>query len=88
MILTKEEAIIKIHQSAVIYKENLLNKNILFLSISNNKSYYFEGAFFDNNFKHLTGVEGGLEPSLFFNAALNNRLSKSDIVFKKDGTSE
>jgi hypothetical protein len=88
MTLTKEEAAYKIHQCAIMYNDNLLNKNILFLSICNNKSYYFESAFFENNFKHLTGVEGGLEPALFFNAALNNKLGNNDIKFKKDGTSE
>ena len=88
MRLTKEAAVRRIHECAVAYHENLLGRNVLFLTFTGNASSYFESAFFVRNFLHFTGVTTILNPTQYFRAALNNKLSKDDICLNTDGTSE
>ena len=88
MGLTKEEALRKIHNCAIAYKENLIGKNILFVTLIGNKYLYFETAFHARNFLHFTGVVSSLRSTMFFRAALKNKLSTHDIELITDGTTE
>ena len=89
MKLSKNEVAKKVHECAVIYKENLLGKNVLFLSLNENKiSDYFECLFLARNFQHLTGVSSAITGANFFHAALNSRLSENNLWLEKDGTTE
>ena len=53
----KKSDILKILESSAIkYKENLANKNILFIYYENSKIEYIETKFLPSNFLHLTGI--------------------------------
>ena len=56
MGLTIDEALRIIHVSAMAYKNDLVGKNVLFFSTSENKTSCFEVAFLARNFLHFTGV--------------------------------
>ena len=49
-----------IKQAALLYDKNLLNKNILFIYLKNNKIEYYEVTFLREHFKHLIGVKTNL----------------------------
>ena len=75
-----------IKQAALLYDKNLLNKNILFIYLKNNKIEYYEVTFLREHFKHLTGVKTKLNAYEFYYRAKNNRLRIKDFDYK-DNTS-
>lgn len=75
-----------IKQSAKLYKQNLLNKNILFIYLKNNNIEYYEVTFLEEHFKHLTGVHSKLNAYQFFYKAINNRLKINDFDYKNNTT--
>ncbi len=75
-----------IKQAAVLYDKYLLNKNILFIYLKNNKIEYYEVTFLRDHFKHLTGVKTDLNAYEFYYRAKNNRLRIKDFEYK-DNTS-
>jgi hypothetical protein len=87
-IKTKAEALKIIHDCAVLYKNNLAGKNLLFITILDNEAIEFETAFMPRNYMHLTGVSSQFKGDLFYRAALNNRLSINDITLSPDGKTE
>ena len=64
-LISNESAVGIINKSAVSYKENLLDKNVLFVTKDDNKVLLFETQFLDRNFMHLTGVKSDFEPESF-----------------------
>jgi hypothetical protein len=78
MRLTKLGALSVIHKCAVLYKNNLLGKNILFVVSTGNKANYFEALFLAKNYLHFTGVKTELKANLFFDAAFKNKLGEND----------
>ena len=87
-VTSKHKAIGIIHRCAVLYKENLSDKNVLFITADNGVVAYFETLFQPKNFLHLTGVRTEMSSEFFFKAALNQRLSPSNISFDPGGTAE
>jgi len=85
---TKAEALRIIHNSAVAYKSNLLNKNVMFVALKDEITQLFETKFLPSNFRHLTGIITSLNSTRFFEAAFNNKLKESDINFARDGTTQ
>jgi len=83
---TKAEALRILHNSAVAYKNNLLNRNVMFVASKNEIAQLFETKFLPSNFKHLTGIISSLNSTRFFEAAVNNKLKESEINFARDGT--
>ena len=75
-----------IKQAAKIYKENLLNKNIMFVYLKNNKIEFYTVTFLEEHFKHLTGVKTKLDAYTFFYKASNNRLRINDFEHKDNTT--
>lgn len=75
-----------IKQAAKIYQENLLNKNVLFIYLKNNKVEFYETTFLEEHFKHLTGVKTNLNAYMFWYKAINNRLSENDFDYKDSTT--
>ncbi len=69
----------KIHQAAKAYKDNLVGKD--FLYVFDNR--FIEAKFRVDNFMHFTGVESNLSARRFYQNALNNKLSPSQIFFTK-----
>jgi len=85
---TKAEVVKIIHDCAVLYSKNLVNKSLLFVTKLNDVANCFETVFFSRNFMHLTGVDSQLKGNLFYYAALNNRLGTSDITIAADGKTD
>ena len=81
---TKKEIIKILQICAKKYKENLLNKNIMFIfkEKQNSKISYIETVFNDYNFMHLTGIKYTKGASKFFEDCINNRLSEKNIEIK------
>lgn len=71
-----------------IYKEKLLNKNILFIYGNVNSPLHFEAIFLKNNFLHLTGVKYKKGSNNFFDKLISNRMKESEIQKRKDGTTD
>jgi len=86
--MTKLEALRIIHSSAKSYNENLVNRNVLFISLNNGKAELFEASFLPRNFLHLTGVCTELNSTAFYSMARRDRLSSKHIDFASDGTTE
>lgn len=75
-----------IKQSAKLYEQNLLDKNILFVYLKNNNIEFYEVTFLQEHFKHLTGVISKLNAYQFFYRARNNRLKTTDFNYKDNTT--
>ena len=82
----KQEDLNIIKQVAKLYQTNLLNKNILFIYLKNNKIEFYEVTFFKEHFKHLTGVKTKLNYYEFFYRAIKNRLRIEDFDYKDSTT--
>ena len=85
---TKEEAIKVIYTCAQMYKENLSNKCVLYVTAEGKRATSFESLFLPQNFKHLTGVRSRLSGADFFGLVLRNKLSPSEIELADDGTTD
>lgn len=93
---TKDEARAIVMQCAKTYEKRLAGKQYVFIyrDRADNAVKYFEVYFGKENYQHLTGLElvdkkGNVRQhvaELFYDKCLNNRLSKDEIQFKKDGT--
>lgn len=92
-MINKKQAIKIIVESAMLYKENFLNKNLLIISQGKDKIYTYEMRFSKTNFLHLTGVKlleinGYNNAGKFFDDCINHRLSERSFDINPDGTTE
>lgn len=78
---------------AQIYKENLLNKNMLIITSKNNKIEHLEIRFPKSAYLHLTGVDVGVDrdgnkisANDFFKLCSKRKISLNNFEFKDDGT--
>ena len=87
---TKEQALQIIIECAKKYKENLLNRQLLFIcSDKNNNISSLEVSFDASNFLHLTGVKvTDIAPLDFFTRCINSRLSIDDFEMADDSTTD
>lgn len=97
---TDAEVLKIIIESAKIYRDNLVDKNMIFISYNTaNQVYdYIETVFHKRNFMHLTGViikpDKSLQTSIsriggsvdFYNLCIKNELKVSDFRQASDGT--
>ena len=88
MSKTKSEALRIVHSGALAYQKNLVNNNVLFITLNNNKAELFEVSFLPRNFLHLTGIRTKLNSTTFYTLALRDRLRKQDIALADDGTTD
>lgn len=92
MAKSKKEALTIMFECAQKYKENLVNRSLLFICADKQKrTYCVEVTFDEANFQHLTGVEtdrNKLSPRDFYNRCLEKRLSPDDFEFSSMGTTE
>ena len=84
--LTKKEALSVIYQCASAYNNNLVHKNLLFITIDNKTASCFEVTFLPRNFLHLTGVQTKHKSADFYALAVKKRLCETDIILPGDGT--
>lgn len=90
-MINKKEAIGIIVESAKLYKDNFLNRNILIISQGKDKLYTYEMRFIKTNFLHLTGVKISKENNnakKFFDYCIKHRLSEKSFEINPDGTTE
>ncbi len=100
MVYNKDDAIKIVVNCAEKYRDELENRNLLFICIDKHKkTSYIEFAFHDYNFMHLTGLKSThkvsqsgsdaddmLTASDFYRRCLNHKLSADDFDFAEDGT--
>lgn len=91
--MDKRDLIRIVIDSAELYKQNLLGRNILILYQSApNKVSVMETVFRDVNFLHLTGVSftkgNVMSPSDFYAHCINHKLDPESVELKRDGTTE
>lgn len=91
--MKKEEALKILFECAALYKENLVNRNLLFVcSNAALKVSVIEVVFTSGNFLHMTGIKfkssKSMKPNEFYNKCIDKRLSVNDFEFSKDGTTE
>lgn len=88
--MKKQDALKVIVECAKLYKQNLVNKDLMFITIVNqNKFSFLEVKFLKRNYLHLTGVvltSEKLNAKLFYNKCIGGKLSINDFELKKDGT--
>ncbi|MDR0918702.1 MAG: hypothetical protein LBM93_05560, partial [Oscillospiraceae bacterium] len=79
--LSNYEIVINLVKYAELYKNNLENKNIMFVFQNGNNLEYIETAFLNENFQHLTGVEyRGLKDTVeFYELCLKSKLEENKI---------
>lgn len=85
--MDKNDAIKIIVSAAERYRNNLEDKNLLFIykDRDTNKVECLETLFESQNFMHLTGVVTPLGSNYFYKKCINHKLSPSDFDFNKNG---
>lgn len=90
--MTKKEALRIVFSCAPLYKENLVNQSLLFVTTNKHKEVHcLEVTFDTSNFLHMTGFKlrkPGINARHFFNLCYDKRLTESDFDFASDGTTE
>jgi len=91
--MTKEEALNIILRCAEQYKNNLVNRNLLFICIDSAlKVHSFEVVFAGSNFLHMTGVKflskPVISPNAFYSRCIDKRLSVKDFDMDGQGHTE
>ena len=67
--------------SAIIFKNNLANKYVLYVFDDNT---YIEVYYRKSSFSHLTGIKTELNAFDFYNKCVNKQLSTQQFTFEKD----
>ena len=74
------------------YKENLVDRSLLFITTDKHKNVHCLEVTFDiGNFLHMTGFKlrkSGINARHFFNLCYDKRLTEADFDFSADGTTE
>lgn len=73
----KLQLVKEIQEAANLYKKNLIGRKFLYVF----DERYIEVIYTIKGFKHLTGVESSLSAKSFYDNAVNNKLSVSNINF-------
>ena len=86
--MTKTQACRIIHNCAIAYRDNLANRNVLFIAERDGRHDYFEALFLTSNYQHLTGAgtKTAMTANAFFNRATDNRITENELMFSEDGT--
>ena len=89
VLQSKEKALTILFQCAENYKNNLLNRSLLFVFDKNKKVDAIEARFFNYNFMHLTGVKPTAfraNAATFFQNCINKKYIVKDIKFSDNIT--
>ena len=92
--MDKKEILKLLKESAIKYKDNLKDNNLLVIYKEKEEIKYIEILFLARNFMHLTGVKcvdknkKYMKANQFYQACINNKLSYKDIIIKQDGTTK
>ena len=90
--MTKKEALGIVFSCAPLYKKNLVDQSLLFVTTDKHKEVHcLEVTFDTSNFLHMTGFKlrkPGINARHFFNLCYDKRLTESDFDFASDGTTE
>ena len=87
--MTKKEALSIVFSCAPLYKENLVDRSLLFITTDKHKNVHCLEVTFDiGNFLHMTGFKlrkSGINARHFFNLCYDKRLTEADFDFSADG---
>ena len=91
--MKKETALKILFDCAKDYKENLAEKNLLFICTNSaQKTFSLETVFSTGNYLHMTGVKFktglALNANDFFSLCVDKRLRLADFELSEDGTTE
>lgn len=91
--MSKEDALKSLFECAKLYKENLVDKNLLFVCADkHSRTSTLSVQFSTTGFMHLTGVKfeeaKRQSPGEFFDKCLKRRLTVEEFDMAKDGTTE
>ena len=87
MNVDNRQALSIARKCAVLYNNNLANKNFMILYSVNDDIHNVELECQKGNFVHLTGLSPiNISASVFYKKLINNKASLSDFEMKKDGT--
>lgn len=91
--MTKEEALTIIFKCADQYKNNLVDRNLLFICVNSAlKVNSFEAVFTGSNFLHMTGIKflsvPVIAPNAFYSMCIDRRLSVDDFGMDTYGHTE
>ena len=89
--MKKDEAIRTLTTCAKKYKDNLENRNLLYIFTDNLKTHHFESLFLPRHYLHLTGVKllsGKIKSIDFYRLCIRKQLSPSIFSFHDNGTTE
>lgn len=90
--MTKKEALAVVFSCAQLYKENLVDKTLLFVTTDKHKKIHCLEVTFDiSNFLHMTGFKvnkAEITARHFFSLCYDKRLTENDFEFADDGTTE
>jgi hypothetical protein len=84
--MTKSEARDIIVKCVQLYKNNLCDKELIFVYFLNAQIHYVRVVYRVKNYKHLTGVVSDYTPKKFFEVCYNKKISQNEISFKENGT--
>ena len=86
--MTKTQARRIIHNCAMTYRDNLANRNVLFIAERDNRHDHFEALFLTSNYQHLTGAatKPSMTANAFYNRAIADRITENELMFSADGT--
>jgi hypothetical protein len=84
--MKKSEILKIVQESAVLYKNNLLGKKIVFIYKNGGKINFYKAKFEKNNFLHLTGLVTKFSPDQFFDNIIDKKININDINENKKGT--
>lgn len=86
--MEKREIIKIIEKCAIKYKNNLSNKNLLFIYNNKNKIQYIEAKFLPSNFLHLTGLKykrkNNNNALKFYKDILDKKVSLKNLEIKNE----
>ncbi len=86
--MNQRDALNIITECAGLYDKQLLNKSVLFIYKDRRALQFKETIYQRGNFLHLTGVITKLSPKDFYKLCMQHRLSESDFMQAKNGTSD
>ena len=89
--MQKEDAIRIMVECAECYRDELVNRNLLFVFGTLQTADQFETAFLPRHFLHLTGVgiaRGAISSSEFYDRCIHKRLRSSDFDLPEDGIAD
>lgn len=90
--MTKRDVLSVAFSCATLYKENLVDRDLLFVTMDKRRRLFFTEVSFDaSNYLHLTGLKVDrrqMHANHFFHLCCDRRLREQDFELAADGTTQ